>query len=320
MREQTVGTSGLRTSALTLGTMTWSRDTNADEAGQQLDLFLNAGGTMIDTAAAYAAGGAEELLGSLLGGTVSRSSLQICTKAGIRRTPDGGVVDASRATMLDTLDSSLARMGTDYVDVWLVHAFDASTPLDETLHALEIAVNSGRARYVGVSNFPGWAMAAIASRAGRRPSVDVTQVEYSLLQRGIEREVIPAALALDMGVMAWSPLGRGVLTGKYRHSIPGDSRAASEHLAGFVEPYLNEGSATVVEALATAADGLGCSTQEVALAWVLAQPGIATAVVGARTAEQLTPSLAAAKLDLPSAIVEALDEVTAPSLGYPERR
>ncbi|MEX0913798.1 MAG: aldo/keto reductase [Demequina sp.] len=320
MRERTVGTSGLRTSALTLGTMTWSRDTTPDEAGHQLDLFLDAGGTMIDTAAAYAAGGAEDLLGSLLGGTVKRSALQICTKAGIRRTPDGGVVDASRATMLSTLDSSLARLGTDYVDVWLVHAFDPSTPLDETLHALEIAVNSGRARYVGVSNFPGWATAAVASLAGRRPSVDVTQVEYSLLQRGIEREVVPAALALDLGVMAWSPLARGVLTGKYLHAIPGDSRAASEHLAGFVEPYLGERSATIVDALTTAAEGLDRSPQEVALAWVLAQPAIASAVVGARTAEQLVPSLAAAELDLPAAIVEALDEVTAPQVGYPERR
>lgn len=320
MRARTVGQSGLQISALTLGTMTWSRDTNADEAGQQLDQFLDAGGTMVDSAASYADGGAEELLGSLIGGSISRNDVQICTKAGIRRAPSGGVVDAARATMLSSLDASLSRLGTDHVDLWLVHAFDPATPLDETLHALEIAVNSGKARYVGVSNFPGWATAAIATLAGRRPSIDVTQVEYSLVQRGIEREVMPAAAALGMGVMAWSPLGRGVLTGKYRDSIPGDSRAASDHLAGFVEPYMGERCRAIVDAISTAAEGLGCTQQEVALAWVLARSGVASAVVGARTAEQLEPSLKAATLDLPAAIVDALDEVTMPAMGYPERR
>ncbi len=300
--------------------MTWSRDTSADEAGQQLDLFLAAGGTMLDTAASYADGGAEELIGALLGGTLSREDIQICTKAGVRRTATGGSVDASRDSMLSTLDGSLARLGTDYVDLWLVHAFDPSTPLDETLHALEIAVNSGRARYVGVSNFPGWATSRIATLAGARPAVTATQVEYSLLERGIEREVLPAAAALGMGVFAWSPLGRGVLTGKYRTAIPMDSRAASEHLAGFVEPYLTEHCAATVEALATASEGLGRTMQEVALAWVLAQPTITSAVVGARTAHQLEPSLAAADIELPEAIWDALDEVTTPSMGYPERR
>ncbi|WP_061966077.1 aldo/keto reductase [Demequina aurantiaca] len=320
MQRNRVGTSGLEVSELALGTMTWSRDTNADEAGGQLDAFLNAGGTLVDTAASYAEGGSEALIGAMLGGTVARRDLQICTKAGIRRTASGGFVDASRDTMLDTLDESLARMGTDHVDLWLVHAYDSRTPLEETLHALEIAVNSGRARYVGVSNFPGWATARIGTLATGRPSIAATQVEYSLLQRGIEREVVPAAADIGMGVMAWSPLGRGVLTGKYRSSIPADSRAASEHLAGFVDPYLNDHSTTVVEALATAAEGLGATAQELALGWVLAQPHIATAVVGARTAEQLELSLNATRNRVPAAIVDVLDEVTAPPLGYPERR
>ncbi|BDZ61200.1 oxidoreductase [Demequina sediminis] len=320
MQRARIGTTGLEVSRLTLGTMTWSRDTDEDEAGAQLDAFLDAGGTLLDTAASYADGGSEELIGRMLGGTVARADVQICTKAGIRRTTHGGVVDASRDTMLDTLDASLARLGTDHVDVWLVHQFDAGTPLDETLHALEIAVNSGRARYVGVSNFPGWATARIATLADRRPSIAATQVEYSLLQRGIEREVVPAAAALGMGVMAWSPLGRGVLTGKYRSAIPADSRAASEHLAGFVEPYLDDRAGSIVEALAIASEGLGVSAQETALAWVLSRPFVATAVVGARTAEQLVPSLRATQLRLPPAIGDALDEVSAIDLGYPERR
>lgn len=299
--------------------MTWSRDTGPDEAGAQLDAFLDAGGTLLDTAASYAGGGAESLIGAMLGGTVSRSDVQICTKAGIRRTAEGGLIDSSRDTLLDTLDESLTRMNTDHVDLWLVHAYDPVAPVEETLHALEIAVNSGRARYVGVSNYPGWATAQISALASR-PAITTTQVEYSLLQRGIEREVLPAADALGMGALAWSPLGRGVLTGKYRDAIPADSRAASEHLSGFVAPYLDDRSAGIVDALMTAAEGLDELPLAVALAWVLGRSGISSAVVGARTAAQLEPSLAACSLELPSAIADALDEVSAPELGYPERR
>jgi aryl-alcohol dehydrogenase-like predicted oxidoreductase len=320
MQMRRVGTTGLEVSQLALGTMTWSRDTDADEAGEQLDLFLDAGGTLIDTAASYADGGAEALLGSLIGDTVSRSSVQIVTKAGIRRTADGGVVDASRNTLLDTLDASLERLATDHVDLFLVHVFDPQTPLDETLHALEIAVNSGRSRYIGVSNFPAWAMAAMAALASGRPKLAAAELEYSLLQRGIEREVVPAAEALGLGILAWSPLGRGVLTGKYRGAIPADSRAASDHLAGFVEPYLSDRAGVVVDAVATAAEGLGVSPLDVALGWVLAQEHVASAIVGARTAAQLTASLAAADAALPPAIVAALSEVTEPHTGYPERR
>jgi len=320
MQLRRVGTTGLEVSALALGTMTWSRDTGSEEAGEQLDLFLDAGGTLIDTAASYADGGSEALLGELLGGTVSRRDVQIVTKAGIRRTPEGGIIDASRNTLLDTLDASLERLATDHVDLFLVHVFDPQTPLEETLHALEIAVNSGRARYIGVSNFPAWATAAIASMASGRPALAATEVEYSLLQRGIEREVVPAADALGLGILAWSPLGRGVLTGKYRGAIPADSRAASDHLAGFVEPYLTDRAGVIVDAVATAAEGLGVTALEVALGWVLGQEHVASAIVGARTAAQLTASLAAAEMELPHAIVEALSEVTEPQVGYPERR
>lgn len=299
--------------------MTWSRDTDAEEAGAQFDAFRDAGGTLLDTAASYADGGAEEVIGSLTGDPAVRREVQICTKAGIRRTPEGGQVDASRDSLLASLDRSLERLGTDYVDLWLVHAFDPRTRAEETLHALEIAVNSGRARYVGVSNYPGWATAQIATLASR-PALATTQVEYSLAQRGVEREVLPAATALGMGVMAWSPLGRGVLTGKYHAAIPADSRAASDHLAGFVEPYLTDRVVPIVGAVRTAAEGLGRSAAEVALAWVRDRPGVTTAVVGARTAAQLRESLAAEDLELPTAIGDALTEVSQPPIGYPERR
>lgn len=315
-----MGTSGLRVSALGLGTMTWGRDTDEHEASEQLEAFLDAGGTFVDTAASYAEGAAEDLLGSLIGTAVSREDLVLCTKAGARRTRTGGMVDASRRTILDTLDSSLARLGTDHVDLLLVHAPDPTTPLQETLSALRHAVASGRARYVGLCNHPAWAL----TRAGTLLEADGTlltaaEMEYSLLQRGVEREVVPACAELGVGLLAWSPLGRGVLTGKYRRSIPADSRAASPHLRGFVEPYLTEEAHGVVEAVVTAADGLGRAPLEVALAWVRDAPGVASAVVGARTAAQLRGSLAAASLALPAAIRAVLDDITAPSLGYPER-
>ena len=319
MEERLLGRTGLRVSSLGLGTLTWSRDTDADEAGQQLRDFVDAGGTLIDTAASYADGAAEELIGSLMDSVVPRDDLVLCTKGGVRRTADGGVLDGSRGALLTSLDQSLARLGTDHVDLWLVQAPDPRTPLAETAGALRQALSSGRARYVGLSNHAGWQTARVATLLEPEEHLAAVEVEYSLLQRGVEREVVPAAADLGCGVMAWSPLGRGVLTGKYRRSVPADSRAASAHLAGFVEPYLGRESAPVVEALATAADGLGVTALEVALAWVLGRPQVSCAIVGARTARQLRPALEL-DLELPGAITAALDEVSAPALGYPERR
>ena len=237
--------------------MTWSRDTDEHDATEQLRDFTDAGGTLVDTSASYADGGAEELLGELLGDVVPRDDVVLCTKAGIRRTSNGGVVDASRGGLLASLDGSLRRLRTDHVDLWLVQTPDPRTPLDETVSALRLAVTSGRARYVGLANHAGWQVARAASLLEGEVGLTAVEAEYSLLQRGIEREVVPAAVALGVGVLAWSPLGRGVLTGKYRRTIPADSRAASPHLAGFVEPYLARASATIVEAVATAADRAG---------------------------------------------------------------
>lgn len=315
MEERLLGATGLRVSSLGLGTLTWGRDTEAEDAATLLRDFVDAGGTLVDTSASYADGAAEALLGELLRGEVSRADVLLCTKAGIRRTTAGGIVDASRRSLLDTLDGSLARLGTDHVDLWLVQSPDPLTPLEETVGALRHALASGRARYVGLSNHAGWQTARAASLLP--DGLAAVEVEYSLLQRGVEREVLPAANALGVGVLAWSPLGRGVLTGKYRRTVPADSRAASAHLAGFVEPYLGPEAAPVVEAVRTAAEGLGRTPLEVALAWVLSR-GVASAVIGPRTPAQLGAAL---DLDpgLPEAIVAALDEVSAPALGYPER-
>lgn len=319
MEQRQLGRTGLRVSHLGLGTLTWSRDTDEHDAAEQLRDFAEAGGTLVDTSASYADGGAEDLLGALLGSVVPRDELVLCTKAGIRRTPDGGVVDASRGALLDSLDASLRRLGTDHVDLWLATP-DPRTPLTETVSALRRAVDSGRARYVGLSNHAGWQVARAATLLGDDPGLAAVEAEYSLLERGIEREVLPAAADLGVGLLAWSPLGRGVLTGKYRRTVPADSRAASPHLAGFVEPYLGSRSAAVVQAVVTAADGLERAPLEVALAWLRVRPQVACAIVGARTPAQLRASLAAEEVELPDQILTALDEVSAPDLGYPERR
>jgi aryl-alcohol dehydrogenase-like predicted oxidoreductase len=311
MEERLLGRSGLRVSRVGLGTLTWGRDTDEHEAADQLRAFLDVGGTLLDTAAAYGEGDSEELLGSLLGDVVDRRDVVLCTKAGLLDGVGGARVDASARTLLRSLDDSLARLRTDHVDLWLAAAWDPLVPLEETLSALDAAVTSGRARYVGVSNYAGWqlATAATVARASGTPLV-AEQAEYSLLQRDVESDVLPAAEHVGAGLLAWSPLGRGVLTGKYRNGTPADSRAASPHFSAFVRPYLGQGSRRVVEAVVTAADGLGCAPVEVALAWVRDAPGVASAVVGARTAAQLRGSLAAEEVVLPEEIRQALDDVS----------
>jgi aryl-alcohol dehydrogenase-like predicted oxidoreductase len=324
MQQRRVGRTGLTVSSIGLGTMTWGRDTDEHDAAEQLEVFLEAGGTLLDTAATYGDGASEALIGRLLGTGVDRQDVVLVSKAGVRsrRTADGGgVVDASRGSLLDALDDSLDRLGTDHLDLWLVQSPDPATPLEETLGALEHAVATGRTRYVGLSNYPAWTTAQAATLLARPlgPGLAAVEVEYSLLQRGVERELVPAACALGAGVLAWSPLGRGVLTGKYRATVPASSRAASPHLRGFVEPYLNDRAHGVVEAVTTAAVGLGRTPLEVALAWVRDAPGVSCAVAGARTVGQLRGVLGAVDLELPDPIRSVLDEVTAPEIGYPER-
>lgn len=318
MEQRAAGKSGLRVSALGLGTMTWGRDTDSHDAADMLGAFLDAGGTLVDTAPGYGDGAAEEIIGHALAGGIPRADLVIATKAGVRaRGGERPRVDASRGTLLDSLDASLARLGTDHVDLFLVQAPDPFTPLEETAHALTLAVTSGRTRYVGVSNFSGWQSATIAALLG---SVGLAAVEheYSLLARGVEREVIPAGQALGFGLLAWSPLGRGVLTGRYRHSTPPDSRGASPHLRAFVEPMLTERSFGIVEAVARAADGLEAQPLDVALAWMRARAGVASAIVGPRTPAQLD-ALLASDLEVPPLVLDALDDVSQPAIGYPER-
>jgi aryl-alcohol dehydrogenase-like predicted oxidoreductase len=297
--------------------MSWGKDTDADEAASQLVAFVDLGGTLVDTADVYSNGEAELILGGILGDVVPRESVVIATKAVARRDdgPFGG--GASRGALLFALDGSLRRLGVDHVDLWQLHAWDDSVPIEETLSAVDSAISSGKVRYAGVSNYSGWQLATAACAAS---GIVSTQVEYSLLERGIEREVGPAAAYHGIGLLPWAPLGRGVLTGKYRASTPADSRGASAHLAPYVEHHRTERAARIVQAVVTAADGLATSPLSVALAWVRDRPGVAAPIVGARDTGQLLGSLISEELTLPAAIRSALDDVSAVEFGYPELR
>ncbi len=318
MEQRALGSSGLRVGRLALGTMTWGRDTDEHEAREQLGAFVGAGGNLIDTADIYNEGDAERLLGRLLA-EGSHRDLLIASKAG-SRPGTARRFDGSRRHLLNSLEGSLRRLGRDTIDLWQLHAWDSWTPLDETLAAIDAAVTSGKVRYVGVSNYSGWQLtqaATIQSLSGVAPIV-AAQQEYSLVQRGIEREVIPAADALGVGVLPWSPLGRGVLSGKYRSSTPADSRAANPAYSTFVSPYLGEDSRAVVDAVCTAAQGLDATPIEVAIAWVRDQPGVVAPILGPRTAAQLHGALESEKLELPIALRQALDDVSRPEKSYPE--
>jgi aryl-alcohol dehydrogenase-like predicted oxidoreductase len=308
------GDSGLSLSRLGLGTMTWGRDTDTHEAADQCRAFIEAGGNFFDTSPTFGDGDSERVIGGLIGTLFQRDDVVIATKAGVTH-PDGvRTVNNSRQSLIAELDKSLARLETSYVDLWQVQVWDDHTPLEDTLSALDYAYTSGKARYVGISNFSGWqsarAITIQESNSAKAPIV-TNQIEFSLLNRSGEAEVLPCAKATNTGLLAWAPLGRGVLTGKYRSGIPSDSRAAAPHFLKHVEPYLQERSARIVDAVAVAAEGLGFSPLEVALAWVRDTPGVTSAIVGARTGAQLRGILKSEEVSLPEIVREVLDEISA---------
>ena len=313
MEQRRVGKSGLLVGRLGLGTMTWGRDTDEHESADQLRTFLDAGGNFIDTSATYGDGDSERVIGGLLDTLVKRSEIVLATKAGIGFKDGHRSVDNSRRGLLAELDGSLRRLGTDHLDIWQLQAWDQETPIEETLSALDYAVSSGRVRYVGISNLSGWQSArtvTLQESLATKPRITSTQNEYSLLQRNCESEVLQLAGDLGLGFFAWSPLGRGVLTGKYRNGTPVDSRGASPHFAGFVAPYLDERSRRIVEAVVVAAEGLGYAPLEVALTWVRDAPNVTSSIIGARTAAQLRGALMSESVVLPGVVRKALDEVS----------
>jgi len=313
MEKRLVGNSGLEISRLGLGTMTWGRDTDAHEAADQARAYVEAGGNFLDSASHYGDGDAERVIGGLIGTLFRREDVIISTKAGITYESGSRKSDASRTTLMASLDQSLARLGTDHVDLWQVQIWDGKVPLEDSLSALDWAYSTGRARYVGISNFNGWQSARAISlqeaNSAKAPIISL-QNEFSLLSRSVETDALDCAINLQRGFIAWSPLGRGALTGKYRTGIPADSRAATPHFAPFIEPYLNDKSRRIVEAVCVAAQGLGYAPLEVALAWVRDFPGVTSAVVGARTGAQLRGILTSEEIVLPDLVRTALDEIS----------
>ena len=311
MRTVPVGDSDLAVSRVGLGTMSWGTGTPITEVVSMLKAFIEDGGNLIDTAAAYGFGEVELLIGRLLAHTINRNDLVISTKSGFVLRDGARVIDNSPTTLLADLEGSLKRLGTDWVDLWQVHAW-GETPLEETLLAADEAVARGMARHVGVSNFVGWQVAEAETwqRARGGAPIVSAQAEYSLLARRAELELLPCVMDLGMGFFPWSGLGRGVLTGKYADSVPAGSRGDDPAMSWFVEQYFDEGSRHIVRAVVTAAQGLGLTPAQVALIWVRDAPGVTAPLTGPRSLEQLQELLDIDDMTLPEPIISALDDVS----------
>jgi aryl-alcohol dehydrogenase-like predicted oxidoreductase len=325
MEYRTLGRSGLRVSVLTMGTMTFGGrggfadvgSTGVDEARRQVDQCLDAGINLFDTADVYSGGLAEEILGQALGSR--RDDVLVATK--VRMSMGHGPNDAglSRHHVVSGCEASLRRLGTDHIDLYQVHEWDGVTPLEETLEALDFLVNAGKIRYIGVSNYAGWQLmkALGLSDLHGLPRFVSEQIYYSLQARDAEYELIPAAVDQGLGVLVWSPLAGGLLSGKYRRNE--QTPAGSRGLTDWNEPPVRDQELLydTVEVLVDLGQAHGVSAAQVALAWLLRKPAVSTLVIGARTSEQLADNLAAADLVLSDDEMERLDKVSEPPLLYP---
>ncbi len=314
MEQRYAGASGLQVSSLGLGTLTWGAETDEHDARDQLKAFVGSGGTLVDTGDSYSGGAAEAVLGSLLGDVALREEVVLSVTAGPAPAPaplprGAGGPDVSARALLSSLDRSLGRLGTDHVDLWCVPAFNPRVPVDEVVQALEIAVRSGRVRYTAVGDHTGWQLATLAQVArGAGVPLVAAAAEYSLLHRGVEAELVPAARHHGVGLIARSPLAHGVLSAKYRSAGPAGSRAKDPHRAAHVERGLGPRGRRVAAGLSTAADGLDVDPAELAVAWVRDAPGVTSVLLGARTSDQLLAVLSADDLDVPPEIWAALGD------------
>ena len=323
LRYKILGHSGLRVSELCLGAMTFGEEfgwgANLDECRAMLDQFADLGGNFIDTANGYTGGTSERFVGELVKG--QRERFVIATKftnstarggAAFERHPNAA--GNHRKSMTEALNASLKRLGTDYIDLYWAHTWDSITPVDETLRALDDAVAAGKILYVGMSNAPAWWMARANTMAEMRgwTRFAAMQIEYSLAERTPERELIPMSRALDIGVCAWSPLAGGVLTGKYA----GDAPAHEKRRMDVNKRPVSKQRIALATELAVIAKDLGCSAAQLAIAWLMRGPG-AIPILGTRTRAQLSDNLGAAALQLDAAVMQRLDDISKPRLGYP---
>jgi aryl-alcohol dehydrogenase-like predicted oxidoreductase len=325
MKYRQLGRSGLRVSELTLGTMGFAgsgkfRDVgeiDLDGARRQIDMALDAGVNLIDTADVYSDGASEEVVGEAVKGR--RDQLLIATKARFEMGPGPNDAGLSRHHLIEACEASLRRLQTDHIDLYQVHEWDGQTPLEETLGALEHLVQAGKVRYVGCSNFAGWQVMkalGIAER-DRLPAFVSQQVYMSLQERSAEYEIVPSALDQGLGLLIWSPLAGGLLSGKYRRgqAPPDGSRLAGE----WSEPpvYDEDKLYDTIETLVAVAEDRGVSPAQVAIAWLLTRPGVSTVITAARTETQLADNLGAASLELTDDELSRLEAVSRPPLIYP---
>ena len=320
MRIRKLGRTGLKVSNLCLGAMTFgNQQWGCDEATSKaiVDRFVEAGGNFIDTADVYVSGVSEEITGRAI--REKRQSLVLATK--VAGPMGGGPNDLglSRKHILDAVDASLRRLGTDYIDLYQVHAYDPTTPLDETLDALDDCVHSGKVRYAGCSNYSAWQLmkANALSRELGITRFDCLQPQYSLICRFIEREHLPLCIEEGIGVIPWSPLAGGLLTGKMKkgQAPPEGSRASVDTMNQ--ERFSSEKNLEIADVVSQVARTLGKTSSQVALAWVMCQPGVSSVIFGARTMEQLEDNLGAADLALDEEAIGRLEEVSQLDLVYP---
>jgi aryl-alcohol dehydrogenase-like predicted oxidoreductase len=328
MDYRTLGYSGCAVSSLCLGTMTFGVETDETVAHQQLDRFLEAGGTLVDTADVYGEGRSEEIIGGWFARRPAdlTEPVVLATKGRFRfaadHSPNGAGLSARHLTR--ALDASLRRLGLESVDLYQVHAFDALTPMEETLRTLDQFVRSGKIRYYGLSNFTGWQLtkAVHLARALNVAGPVTLQPQYSLLAREIEWEIVPAVLDAGMGLLPWSPLGGGWLSGKYRRDQrPSGATRLGEDPGRGMEAYDRRGTDRtwrVIDAVQKVAEDRGTSMAEVALAWVTGRPAVSSTILGARTLDQLEANLRSADLHLTAAETAALDAASDPHpVDYP---
>jgi aryl-alcohol dehydrogenase-like predicted oxidoreductase len=322
---RTLGGSGLRVSVLTMGTMTFGGtgeftdvgSTGLAEARRQVDMCLDAGINLIDTADVYSVGLSEEIVGEVLDGRRDRALLATKVRMEMGEGPnDAGL---SRHHVISGCEASLRRLRTDHIDLYQVHEWDGQTPLEETLEALDLLISSGKVRYVGASNYTAWQLMkalGVAERAGL-PRFVSQQIYYSLQAREAEYELIPLSVDQGLGVLVWSPLAGGLLSGKYRRDR--EAPAGSRQLTDWGEPpvYDQDGLYDIIEALVGIGAEHGVSAAQVALAYTLGKPAVTSLVIGARTSEQLADNLAAASLTLAGSERELLDKISTPPLIYP---
>ncbi|HVC72749.1 MAG TPA: aldo/keto reductase [Mycobacteriales bacterium] len=320
MDYRTLGRSGCAVSNLALGTMTFGVETAEPGAHEQLDLFLEASGTLVDTADVYGGGESERIIGSWLADRPAdlTGRVVLATKGRFPTADDPNGAGLSVRHLTRALDASLARLGVDRVDLYQAHAYDPVTPLEETLRTMDGFVRAGKVAYWGLSNFTGWQLTKLVQLAqAMGVAAPVTlQPQYSLVVREIEWEIVPAALDAGMGLLPWSPLGGGYLSGKYtRAQRPGAGTRLGDDPGRGMEAWERRGTErtwAVIDAVQRVAEARAVSMAEVALAWVTDRPGVTATIVGARTTEQLRTNLGAADLHLSAAETAALDAASDP--------